>query len=183
MHRPIQKIWCMGALMCRITKNSSKKAPVNIQQLHTTPLEQWTNPPEATINNLVYSRWGNMLHYMKPVMVAPNTDKRLVHTNKGILENDIFNMHYGLLSTDAVHSWSLSIWKTCRQEKQFLLCMIRISTYISFEWHPAICCLLFTRQCSAMRKPKYCCFQNHYENSLQAYEFTHNYLFQTLLLH
>lgn len=51
-------------------------------------------------------------------------------------------------------------------------------------WHPTVRCLLFTRQCSSMRWPKYCCFQNHYENFLHAYKFTHNYgLLQTLLLH
>ncbi len=50
---PIEHVW--DALDRRIRQRVP--VPANIQQLHTAIEEEWTNSPQATINNLINSMW------------------------------------------------------------------------------------------------------------------------------
>ncbi len=50
---PIERVW--DALDRRIRQRVP--VPANIQQLHTAIEEEWTNIPQATINNQIYSMW------------------------------------------------------------------------------------------------------------------------------
>ncbi len=47
--------------------------PANIQQLRTAIEEEWTNIPQATINNLIISM-RDVLHCVRQMVVTPDTD-------------------------------------------------------------------------------------------------------------
>ncbi len=50
---PIEHVW--DALDQRAQQRVPAPVPANIQQLHTAIEEEWTNIPQATINNLINS--------------------------------------------------------------------------------------------------------------------------------
>ncbi|KAL7873898.1 hypothetical protein SRHO_G00048680 [Serrasalmus rhombeus] len=69
---PVEHVW--DALDRRIRQRVP--VPADIQQLHTTIGEEWTNVPQATINNLITStrRRCAALYQQSVVPAAPEVD-------------------------------------------------------------------------------------------------------------
>ncbi|ROL55047.1 Transposable element Tc1 transposase [Anabarilius grahami] len=66
---PIEHVW--DALDRRMRQRVP--VPANIQQLRTANEEEWTNIPQATINNLINSM-RRVLHCVRQMVVTPDTD-------------------------------------------------------------------------------------------------------------
>ncbi len=71
-HRTCHPLSMFGMLWMGVYY-SRVPVPTNIQQLRSAIGEEWTNIPQATINNLNLNE-GDVLHCVWQMMVTPDTD-------------------------------------------------------------------------------------------------------------